>query len=49
MQSGDGPRAFAFGVVCLGAVLCVFVPSRLTQHAAFLAYLIPLVLMLVCG
>jgi hypothetical protein len=49
MQSGDGPRSFAFGIVCLAAVLCVFLPLRLRQPAALLAYLIPLALMLVCG
>jgi hypothetical protein len=49
MQSGDGSRSFAFGIVCVATVLCVFLPVRSPQPSAFLAYLIPLALMLVCG
>jgi hypothetical protein len=47
MQSGDGAQSFAFGLLCVVALLGVLLPLRLGQRNAWLAYLAPLALMLV--
>ncbi len=49
LSDGDTARGFAFGVVCIAAALSVLVPYRLKQRSAWLAYLIPLALMILCG
>jgi len=49
LQSGDGAQSFAFGVICVAAVLAVFLPYRLPHPAAWLGQLAPLALMLTCG
>ena len=49
MQSGDGAQSCAFGLLCVLALLGVLLPLRNAQRTAWLAYLAPLALMLVCG
>lgn len=49
MQQGDGPQSFAFGLLCLLVGLGILLPLRIRQRNAWLAYLGPLALMLVCG
>lgn len=49
LSGGDAARGLAFGVVCIAAALVVLVPYRFKQRSAWLAYLIPLALMILCG
>jgi hypothetical protein len=49
LGDGDTGRGFIFGSLCLAVALSVFVPYRVQQRGAWLVYLAPLVLMLVCG
>jgi hypothetical protein len=49
LAGGDSLRGFVFGLLCLAVGLTVFVPYRLKPRGAWLIYLAPLALMLVCG
>lgn len=49
LGEGDSVRGFLFGVLCLAVGLAVLAPYRLPQRGAWLLYLAPLALMLVCG
>jgi hypothetical protein len=49
LGDADSVRGFLFGGLCLVVALTVIVPYLVKQRGAWLAYLAPLALMVICG